>query len=211
MRYDLYVVTDSRLSKGMAHGEVAAMAVKGGADVIQLRDKTMSKRELYLTALELRQITKDGGVGFIVNDSLEVALAAKADGVHLGQDDLPLEAARRITPKDFIIGISVNSAALARKAEDGGADYVALSPVFDTTTKEDVGPGKGLEVLKEIRAAVSLPIIAIGGIDKANVRSVLAAGADGIAVISAVVGQKDIEGAARDLKTVIGRNKGKRP
>jgi len=211
MRYDLYVVTDSKVAKGLAHGEVAERAVKGGADIVQLRDKSMSKRELYLTALEIRQITRDAGVGFIVNDSVEVALAAKADGVHLGQDDLPLEAARSIVPKGFIIGISVTSAALAKKAEDGGADYVVLSPVFDTSTKEDVGPGRGLEVLKEIRAAVSIPVLAIGGIDKANVRSVLAAGADGIAVISAVVGQKDIETAAKDLKTLISRHRGKRP
>ncbi|OPY33838.1 MAG: Thiamine-phosphate synthase [Methanomassiliicoccales archaeon PtaU1.Bin124] len=210
MRYDLYIVTDSKLSHGMAHAEVAAKAVKGGADIIQLRDKNMSKRELYLTALEMRQIAKDGGASFIVNDCVEVALAAKADGVHLGQDDLPLEAARRISPPGFIIGISVGSAAQARKAEEGGADYVALSPVFDTATKADVGPGKGLEVLREIHEVVSIPIVAIGGIDKGNVRSVLAAGADGIAVISAVVGQKDVEGAAREMKTLIARSKGKK-
>ena len=209
MRYDLYVVTDMRTAKGMAHGEVAAKAVKGGADIIQLRDKSMSKRELYLTALELRQITKEGNAGFIVNDSVEVALAAKADGVHLGQDDLPLEAARRITPPGFIIGISVSSAAQARKAQEGGADYVALSPVFDTSTKADVGPGKGLDVLREIHEAVSIPVLAIGGIDKNNVRSVLAAGADGIAVVSAVVGQRDVEAAAKELKGLIAKSKGR--
>jgi thiamine-phosphate pyrophosphorylase len=209
VRYDLYVVTDQKLSNGLAHAEIAARAVRGGADVVQLRDKNMSKRELYMTALEMRQITNDGGSALIVNDCMEVALAAKADGVHLGQDDLPLEAARRIAPPGFIIGISVGSAAQAKKAEKGGADYVALSPLFDTMSKLDAGTGHGLDVLRQIHEAVSIPVVAIGGIDKNNVRSVLAAGADGIAVISAVVSQKDVEAATKEMKNIISRSKGK--
>ncbi|QLH74920.1 MAG: thiamine phosphate synthase [Methanomassiliicoccales archaeon] len=207
MKYDLYVVTDRKIGRGLGHAEIAKMAAKGGADVVQLRDKTMSKRELYLTAVEMRQVLSDLGASFIVNDHVDVALAAKADGVHLGQDDLPLEAARMIVPEDFIIGVSVGSVAHAVRAEMDGADYIALSPVFDTASKDDAGAGKGLEMLTEIRKAVRVPVIAIGGIDKNNVRSVMATGADGVAVISAVVGQKDIETAAREMKTAVQRAK----
>ncbi|MCE5296254.1 MAG: thiamine phosphate synthase [Euryarchaeota archaeon] len=210
MRYDLYVVTDRALANGLAHAEIARRAVMGGANVIQLRDKHLSPRELYLTALEVRLVTRENNAAFIVNDELDVALAAKADGVHLGQDDLPIEAARRIVPDDFIIGISVSSAVQALKAQEGGADYVALSPVFDTASKNDAGAGRGLEALKEIRKAVTIPVIAIGGVDKKNVPSIIEAGADGVAVISAVVGQKDIEVAARELKAIITKAKGRR-
>ncbi|MFA5311953.1 MAG: thiamine phosphate synthase [Methanomassiliicoccales archaeon] len=210
MRYDLYVVTDRELANGLAHAEIARRAAMGGANVIQLRDKHLSRRELYITALEVRQVTRENNATFIVNDDLDVALAAKADGVHLGQDDLPVEAARRIVPNDFIIGISVSNASQALKAQEGGADYVALSPVFDTASKDDAGAGRGLEVLKGIRKAVTIPVIAIGGIDKKNLPSVIDAGADGVAVISAVVGQKDIEAAARELKVILTKAKGRR-
>jgi len=209
MKYDLYVVTDRKISNGLAHAEIARRAAKGGANVIQLRDKHLSRRELYLTALEVRQVTSENGASFIVNDSLDVALAAKADGVHLGQDDLPLEAARRIAPDGFIIGVSVGTVAQAVKAEDEGADYIALSPIFDTSSKDDAGKGRGLEMLKEIKKAVEIPVVAIGGIDKKSLPSVIRSGADGIAVISAVVGQKDIEAAARDLKALIAKEKGR--
>jgi thiamine-phosphate pyrophosphorylase len=207
MHYDLYVVTDRGIANGLAHAEIARRAAKGGANVVQLRDKHLSGRELYMTALEVRQVTKEYDTAFIVNDSLDVALAVKADGVHLGQDDLPLKAARRITPEGFIIGISVGNAAQASKAEEEGADYIALSPVFDTASKDDAGSGRGLDVLKEIKKAVKIPVIAIGGIDRKNLSSVIRSGADGIAVISAVVGQKDIEAAARELAALIKKAK----
>lgn len=207
MRYDLYVVTDREIAGGLAHAEIARRAAKGGANVIQLRDKHLSGRELYMTALEVRQVTKEFNAAFIVNDSLDVALAAKADGVHLGQNDLPMKAARRIAPEGFVIGISVGNASQASKAEEEGADYIAISPVFDTTSKDDAGSGRGLDVLKEIRKAVRIPVIAIGGIDKKNLPSVISSGADGIAVISAVVGQKDIEAAAREMTVLIKKAK----
>jgi thiamine-phosphate pyrophosphorylase len=209
MKFDLYVVTDRNKANGLAHAEIARRATKGGANVIQLRDKHLSRRELYLTALEVRQVTRENNAAFIVNDSLDVALAAKADGVHLGQDDLPLEAARRIAPESFIIGVSVGTVAQAVRAEDEGADYIALSPIFDTSSKDDAGRGRGLEVLKEIKRAVEIPVIAIGGIDKKNLPSVIRTGADGAAVITAVVGQKDIEAAARELSAIIAKEKGR--
>ncbi len=203
MAYDLYVITDEQIGHGLSHAELARRAVAGGADTIQLRDKRLSGRDLLIVASAIREVTRDAGALFIVNDRLDVALAAGADGVHLGESDLPIEHARRIAPPGFIIGASVGSVATAVRAGAAGADYVALSPTFSTASKDDAGPGHGLAMLSAIRSAVSLPLVAIGGITPGNVADVIAAGADGIAVISAVVGEDDVTAAARDLRTRI--------
>jgi len=203
MNLDLYIVTDEALSNGLSHTEIARQALLGGADAIQLRDKTRPARELYGAASEIRALPEQAKALFIVNDRIDIALAAGADGVHLGQDDLPLPAARRIAPEGFLIGISAGSVGEALRAERDGADYIALSPVFTTGSKPDAGPGSGLAVLRNIRSAVSLPIVGIGGIHRGNVREVVLAGADGIAVISAVVSQPDIAAAAREMKSLI--------
>lgn len=203
MAYDLYVITDEEIGRGRSHAELARRAVAGGADVIQLRDKRLSSRELFLTAVVVRRITRDAGALFIMNDRLDVALAAGADGVHLGENDLPIEEARRLAPPGFIIGASVGSVAAAVSARAEGADYVALSPTFATGSKGDAGPGHGLATLSAVRAAVPLPLVAIGGITTGNVGEVIAAGADGVAVISAVVGKDDVTAAARDLRSLI--------
>ncbi|WP_332449867.1 thiamine phosphate synthase [Methanoculleus sp.] len=203
MAYDLYVVTDETIGRGRSHAELAARAVAGGADMIQLRDKTLSSRDLLAAAFAIREVTLDAGALFIVNDRLDVALAAGADGVHLGESDLPIGHARRIAPPGFIIGASVGSVATAVGAANEGADYVALSPTFATGSKDDAGPGHGLATLSAIRSAVSLPLVAIGGITAGNVGEVIAAGADGVAVISAVVGKDDVTAAARDLRSRI--------
>ena len=203
MAYDLYVITDEQIGHGLSHAELARRAVAGGADTIQLRDKRLSGRDLLTVASAIREVTRDAGALFVVNDRLDVALAAGADGVHLGESDLPIEHARRIAPPGFIIGASVGSVATAVRAGAAGADYVALSPTFSTASKDDAGPGHGLAMLSAIRSAVSLPLVAIGGITPGNVADVIAAGADGIAVISAVVGEDDVTAAARDLRTRI--------
>jgi thiamine-phosphate pyrophosphorylase len=203
MKFDLYVVTDETVSGGRSHSEIARLAVAGGADVIQLRDKVRSCSELVRIGREIGVITRGAGAGFIVNDRLDVALSCGADGVHLGQDDLTCGVARQIAPPCFIIGVSVGSVAEARDAEQEGADYVALSPVFATDSKHNAGPGHGIALLREIRAAVSIPVIAIGGIGKGNAGDVIDAGADGIAVISAVVGATDITGAARTMAAIV--------
>lgn len=200
MAYDLYVITDEEIGRGRTHTELTRLAVTGGADAVQLRDKRLSGRELFVTAIAVRRITRDAGALFIVNDRLDVALAAGADGVHLGENDLPVEEARRLAPPGFIIGASVSSAATAARAAAAGADYVALSPTFATGSKDDAGPGYGLTVLAEIRRAISIPLVAIGGITIENVGDVIAAGADGVAVISAVIGKADVTTAARDLR-----------
>ena len=207
MHLDLYVVTDEGISEGRSHAEIAHLAVEGGADAIQLRDKVCGNRDLLKTGREISWITRKAGVLFIVNDRLDVAIACGADGVHLGQDDIRVDTARQLAPPGFIIGVSVGSVEEAEDAVKNGADYVAVSPVFDTRSKDDAGPGHGLYLIRAIRNRSHIPVVAIGGIDESNVRDVIAAGADGIAVISAVVGKPDIPKATRDLKDVIRRSK----
>lgn len=203
MNLDLYVITDETISGGRSHAGIARQAALGGADVIQLRDKTCSTLELLRTARDLRSIIRKSGTLFIVNDRLDVAMASGADGVHFGQDDMRVSTARQLAPPGFIIGVSVGTTGEAMEAERDGADYLAISPTFSTASKYDAGPGRGLDRLREIRGAVSIPVIAIGGINRGNVRDVIAAGADGVAVISAVVASPDITVAARELKDLV--------
>jgi thiamine-phosphate pyrophosphorylase len=207
MKCDLYIITDEAIAGGLTHEEIARRAISGGADVIQLRDKACGCRELYRIGRVLRAITMKTGTLFIINDRLDVALACGADGVHLGQDDICAGVARQIAPPGFIIGVSVGSVDEAIKAEQEGADYIALSPVFSTASKNDAGPGLGLDVLREIRRNISVPVIAIGGINLDNVREVIAAGADGVAVISVVVGSRNIIATARELSKRISESK----
>lgn len=211
MRLDLYVITDEHLSGGLSHTGIARQAVQGGADVIQLREKGLTGKELTRIAEEISSITRHAGALFIMNDRLDIALASGADGVHLGQDDLPLTAARRIAPRPFIIGVSVGTAAEAARAEADGADYVAVGPVFPTGSKDDAGPATGTGMVAAVRAAVSVPVIAIGGITTRNAGELIRAGADGLAVISAVVSQNDIPAAARTLAAIIRAEKEKNP
>jgi thiamine-phosphate pyrophosphorylase len=203
MDYGLYVVTDEQLSNGLNHPEIARRAIAGGADVIQLRDKTCDCAYLYRCAEEIRDIAREAGVPFIVNDRLDVALQIGADGVHLGQEDMPLKFARRVAPKDFIIGISAGTLQEALDAGRDGADYIGLGPIYLTASKSDAGESCGLGLLREVKSRVSIPLVAIGGIGAGNAADVIRAGADGIAVISAVVSQDDIEAAARSLKAII--------
>jgi thiamine-phosphate pyrophosphorylase len=207
MDLDLYIITDEMIGGGRSPAEIAQRAIAGGADVIQLRDKTCSPLALLRTARYLRTITRKSGTLFIINDRLDVAIACGADGVHLGHDDMPISTARQLAPPGFLIGVSVGTVGEAVQAEREGADYLALSPIFSTASKDDAGPGRGLDRLREIRRAVSIPLIAIGGINRQNAGDVIAAGADGIAVISAVVASPDIMAAARELKDLVQESK----
>jgi thiamine-phosphate pyrophosphorylase len=203
MNFDLYVITDEMIACGLSHLEIARRAIAGGADVIQLRDKTCSPLALLRAARDIRSITRKSGTLFIINDRLDVAIACGADGVHLGQEDMPVSTARQLAPPGLIIGVSVGTVEEAGQAEREGADYLALSPTFSTASKNGAGPGHGLDRLREIRGAVSIPVIAIGGINRQNAGDVIAAGADGIAVISAVVASPDIAAAARELRDFV--------
>jgi thiamine-phosphate pyrophosphorylase len=203
MDVSLYVITDRSIGRGRSHEEIARLAIAGGATAVQLRDKECGREELVRTGTAIARIAKEAGALFIVNDSPEIALACGADGVHLGQDDMPVAEARRILSRPLLIGVSVCTAGQAAKAEADGADYLAASPVFPTGSKPDAKGFCGIEGIRGIRAASRLPLVAIGGITRENACDAIRAGADGIAVISAVVAQPDIAAAARGLKSVV--------
>lgn len=199
----LYVVTDEGLSNGLSHTQITELSCEGGADIIQLRDKDADDVTFLRYAMECKRVCDRYGRTFIVNDRLDIALASEADGAHLGQSDMSISDARRVAPADFILGCSVGNVEEAMRAESDGADYVALSPVFDTLSKRDADPGHGLDMLTRIKNSVSIPVYAIGGINEGNARAVADAGADAICVISAVVSQKEPSKAARALKDII--------
>jgi thiamine-phosphate pyrophosphorylase len=200
----LYLVLDTMALKGRDEVEVAAAAIRGGAGVIQLRDKQRSKSGVLAVARKLRDLCAGKGVLFIVNDHLDVALAVSADGLHLGQDDMPPVEARRILPISMLIGCSTHSITEAVRAQANGADYVAVGSIYPTASKEKFKL-VGLETLRRTRSKVSVPLIAIGGINHTNVQEVMRAGADGVAVISAILGADDVEKAARRLAAKIKR------
>lgn len=202
MDLSLYVITDEKIGLGRSHLFLAEEALKGGASVIQLRDKEKSSRELYRIGLTMREITHRYRALLIINDRLDIALGVGADGVHLGSEDLPVSVARRIAGKNFIIGASVTSVEEAIVAQREGADYISAQSIFPTSSKEDVIV-IGLQGLREIVKAVSLPVIAIGGINLENAKEVLRYGAKGVAVISSVVAREDVKEAAASLKKII--------
>jgi thiamine-phosphate pyrophosphorylase len=201
--YSLYLVTDRGLSRGRPTLEIIKAAVNGGATVVQLREKDCSTREFIEQALAIKEFLKDHGVPLIINDRVDVAQAVKADGVHLGQTDMPLEVAKKIVGDSMIIGISAESLQDAIEAEKGGADYLGVSPIYATPTKTDTAPPLGLEGLREIRRAVSLPLVGIGGLNPGNAAEVIRSGADGVAVVSAIVAADDPQTAADELKHII--------
>lgn len=191
-----YVITDRLLSRGCSHADVVRKAIDGGATCIQLREKDASSRELYLLASELRAITREKDTVLIINDRLDIALAVGADGVHLGQDDLPVDAARGIMPPEMILGVSVDNPRQAREAQAMGASYLGAGAVFATATKADAGEPVGLQAISKICRIVDIPVVGIGGINLHNAGQVIQAGAAGVAVISAVVAADDITLAA---------------
>jgi thiamine-phosphate pyrophosphorylase len=199
------VITWQDRERRRSHLEVAEAALLGGARVIQLRGKELGGKELYRLALGIKEmiIARGQEALFIVNDRVDVALAAGADGVHLGQEDLPPEIARKLVGEEVIIGVSAGSIEEAVKAEAAGADYLGVGPIFPTPSKQDAGLPIGIDGLVKIRDAVSIPIVAIGGINEVNMEEVLKAGVEGVAVISAVAGAEDMTTAARRLAQII--------
>lgn len=195
--FHLYVITGEQFHPGRPYLEVMEEAILGGADIIQLREKNKTKKELLAMAKELRDLTRKHNVLFIVNDHIDVALAVDADGIHLGQDDLPLTEARKIMGPDKIIGISTHALAEALEAEKNGADYIGVGPVFETKSKVDVVDPVGLEYVREVVAHTQIPFVAIGGIKLHNVEQVLEAGASRICVISAIVGAAQVKETAQ--------------
>ena len=177
-------------------------ALEAGVRFFQYRNKSGTRKSIYETSLLLSRISRDARACFIVNDHADIAVAVDADGVHLGQDDLPIEYARKILGKERLIGISTHSLEQARTAEQQGADYLGFGPMFMTATK-DAGQVQGIQNLAIIKQAVSIPVIAIGGITRDNVHHVMMNGADGVAVISAILAAPDIRRAAIQMVRII--------
>ncbi|GHT56114.1 thiamine-phosphate synthase [Spirochaetia bacterium] len=199
----LYLCTDRVLSLGRPITEALEAAIAGGVTMVQLREKNASTREFYEIALEVQRITKRHNVPLVVNDRLDIALAIGAEGIHIGQSDMPLRIARRLVGEMMFIGVSVHTVEQARLAEQDGADYLGVGAVWATGSKADAA-AIGLDRLREIRAAVHIPAVAIGGIGPANVSQVMATGIEGVAVISAILSQPDIREAAKNLRRLLG-------
>ncbi len=199
----LYVITDHRAAAGRPLLELVQAALRGGATVVQLRMKDGPTREMLALGRALHEATRAAGVPLIVNDRLDVALALDAEGVHLGQDDLPAHLARPLIGPDRLLGVSVETVEQAEQALRDGADYLGAGDLFGTPSKPDAGPPIGLAALRAIVHAVPLPVVGIGGITLENAAAVIEAGAAGVAVISAVIGAPDPEQAARALRAIV--------
>jgi len=195
----LYLLTGTHT--GLTHTQITRQALSAGIKVIQLREKRMSKKDIYKMALAMRALTTEHKAALIINDHIDIALAVNADGVHLGQEDMPLIEARRIMGGKKIIGISTHTLAQAQKAEDEGADYIGFGPVFHTGTK-DAGRPRGLKALQKVREQISIPIVAIGGITSGNIREVLMSGADAAAIVSGIL-KGDIRRNTKDYLSAL--------
>jgi len=196
----LYVIIDPDACGGRDPVEVARLALEGGASVLQWRDKRREKGDQLPQASAIRGLCARHEASFIVNDHVDLALVLDAHGVHLGQHDLPIEAVRRLVPEGFVIGASTNNADEARRAVEAGASYIAIGSVFPTASKE---PGRtraaSVDRVRDVKQAVDVPVVAIGGINASNIDQVIEAGADAVAVISAVCTAADPGAAAREL------------
>jgi len=194
----LYFVTDSRLSKQGISTD-AKQVIDAGCRIVQYREKEKGSREMIEEANQLAKLCKEKGVLFLINNDVDVALAVEADGVHLGQDDMPVQKAREMLGEEKVIGITVHNVEEALDAKEQEADYVSVSPIFHTDTKKDAGKPAGIQLIKEVKKRVKLPIVAIGGINQGNVQEVIEAGADSVAVISAIVCSENPKEAAKRI------------
>jgi thiamine-phosphate pyrophosphorylase len=198
----LYLVTDQALTRGRTLADVVAAAVQGGVTCVQLREKQLGTREFLAQALILKALLAPQGIPLVINDRIDIALACGADGVHLGQNDLPADEARKLLPPGVFIGWSVESMDDVQQSAALPVDYLGVSPIFSTPTKTDTKDPWGLEGLSVVRAATKLPLVAIGGIHAGNAHDVLHAGADGLAVVSALCAADDPQAAAAALKSL---------
>lgn len=199
----LHVLIGCGQTMGRSLLTVASAALDGGATVIQLRDKTASTRLLSEAGLVLRTLTRERGALLLINDRIDVALAVEADGAHIGQNDMPAVLARRLLGPGRILGMSAATPEEARAAALAGADYLGVGPIFATASKVDAGPATGSSLLTAVAQHVSLPLVAIGGLNSDNAAAIIQAGASGVAVISAVVDVEDVTAAARRLRSAV--------
>ncbi len=207
----LYLVTDSALARGRSLLDVVEAAVRGGVSCVQLREKQLPTRDFVAQALALRPLLRQHRVPLVINDCIDVALACEADGVHLGQSDMPAETARRLLPAHVFIGWSVETPQDVVRAQQLPVDYLGVSPVFATPTKTDTLTPWGLAGLQQVRQSTALPLVAIGGIHAGNARQVLQAGADGLAVVSAICTADSPQAAAAELAQLCQPDTGTQP
>ena len=197
--YTLYLVTDRQLMSCDSLTEAVEQAILGGCTMIQLREKEVSALDFYNLAVAVKQVTDKYHIPLIINDRIDIAMAVQATGVHIGQHDLPAAAVRKVIGENMLLGVSASSIAEAIQAQQDGADYLGVGAMFPTGTKTDAD-SVSMEELQKIRAAVSLPIVVIGGINKGNAGRFKPMGIDGLAVVSAIIAQSDIKAAAAELK-----------
>lgn len=197
--YTLYLVTDRQLMSCDSLTEAVEQAILGGCTMIQLREKELSSLEFYNQAVAVKQVTDKYHIPLIINDRIDIAMAVQAAGVHIGQHDLPAAAVRKVIGENMLLGVSASSIVEAIQAQQDGADYLGVGAMFPTGTKTDAD-SVSMEELQKIRAAVSLPIVVIGGINKGNAGRFKPMGIDGLAVVSAIIAQSDIKVAAAELK-----------
>ncbi len=204
----VYGILGEKYSLGRSNVEVAKLMVEGGIDVLQYREKltTKSLQEIYLECREIRKITADAGIPFIINDFAEIALMVNADGIHQGQDDLPIKELRKIAPL-MMLGCSTHSPEQARKAIGDGADYIGVGPLYTTTTKDDVCDAVGLEYLEYVVQNHDIPFVAIGGIKQHNLEDVVRRGAKTVCLVTEIIGAEDIAGRIQEIKQILGENK----
>lgn len=201
--FRLYLITDRHQSGGRPLIEVVRGALEGGVKAVQLREKDLSGAELFRLAVELRRVTREFAARLIINDRPDIALAADADGVHIGTNSLPAAAVRRLMGEGKLIGYSAHSIDEALRAQAAGADFVTFGPVYPTPSKAPYGEPCGVKKLAEAVSALHIPVIALGGISRANISEVLSSNTRGVAVISAVIAAEDPRGAAASLLTKI--------
>ncbi len=199
---DVYPVTCEGLSQGRSNLQVLEAVIQGGSNIIQLREKDYPKKDLYNLALKFKEITSRAGVLLIINDHVDIALGVEADGVHLGQEDLPVQVARKLAP-ELLIGASTHSLEQALQAEKNGADYINIGPIFSTKTKEGMGRSLGPEAISEISPQIKVPFTVMGGINEDNIEQVLAKGARRVAMVTAITKAADIAAKVKSLKEKI--------
>lgn len=204
----LYAVTDRSWSKNVTLMEQVKQALEGGITFLQLREKKLSEDEFIKEAKEMKELAAEYKVPFVINDNIDVALAVDADGVHIGQDDMSVEEARKLLGEDKIIGVSAHNVNEALKAQRGGADYLGVGAVCATSTKKDANV-VSKEEIKKIKESVDIPIVAIGGIKKDNIDTLTGTGVDGVAVVSAIFGAKDITKDTKELRKTVKKMKQK--
>lgn len=199
----IYALTSEPHSLGRSTIEVSRQILESGVKILQYREKYKKQGEMYRECLELRLMTRQAGALFLINDHIELALAVEADGVHVGQDDLPLSIVRKLVGPERIIGVSTHSPEQARAAVAGGADYIGVGPIFATNTKTDVCAPVGLDYLRYVAENLTIPFVAIGGIKEHNLAEVLNAGAKTVALVTEIVGCTDIAGKVGRLQQVL--------